>query len=66
LGAASACLKVFWFFFSKKNTLPLSLATSGRTRPKGHADPGWVEISWEQALDETAAAVDSCQAALDL
>jgi anaerobic selenocysteine-containing dehydrogenase len=28
-----------------------------RTRPKGHADPGWVEISWEQALDETAAAL---------
>ena len=23
-----------------------------RTRPKGDADPGWVEISWEQALDE--------------
>jgi anaerobic selenocysteine-containing dehydrogenase len=28
-----------------------------RTRPKGDADPGWVEISWEQALDETAAAL---------
>ena len=33
-------------------TMPLR-----RTRPKGDADPGWVEISWEQALDETAAAL---------
>ena len=33
-------------------TMPLK-----RTRPKGDADPGWVEISWEQALDETAAAL---------
>ena len=23
-----------------------------RTRPKGHADPGWVKISWEQALSD--------------
>lgn len=23
-----------------------------RTRPKGEADPGWVRISWEEALDE--------------
>lgn len=28
-----------------------------RTRPKGDADPGWVEISWDQALDEIAAAL---------
>ena len=33
-------------------TMPLR-----RTRPKGDADPGWVEISWEQALDETASAL---------
>jgi anaerobic selenocysteine-containing dehydrogenase len=26
-----------------------------RTRPKGEADPGWVEISWDEALDATAA-----------
>ena len=26
-----------------------------RTRPKGDADPGWVRISWEDALGETAA-----------
>ena len=26
-----------------------------RTRPKGDADPGWVRISWDDALDETAA-----------
>jgi anaerobic selenocysteine-containing dehydrogenase len=25
-----------------------------RTRPKGDADPGWVEISWEEALDTVA------------
>lgn len=25
-----------------------------RTRPKGDPDPGWVEISWEEALAETA------------
>ena len=28
-----------------------------RTRPKGEADPGWVEISWDEALDATAAAM---------
>lgn len=26
-----------------------------RTRPKGDADPGWKRISWEEALDYTAA-----------
>lgn len=26
-----------------------------RTRPKGDADPGWQRISWDEALDETAA-----------
>ena len=28
-----------------------------RTRPKGDADPGWEEISWHAALDQTAAAM---------
>jgi anaerobic selenocysteine-containing dehydrogenase len=28
-----------------------------RTRPKGDADPGWVPISWDEALDTTAAAM---------
>ena len=28
-----------------------------RTRPKGEADPGWVRISWDEALDETARAM---------
>jgi len=28
-----------------------------RTRPKGEADPGWEEISWDEALDATAAAL---------
>jgi anaerobic selenocysteine-containing dehydrogenase len=28
-----------------------------RTRPKGDPDPGWVEISWDEALDTTAAAM---------
>jgi anaerobic selenocysteine-containing dehydrogenase len=28
-----------------------------RTRPKGDADPGWVPISWDEALDRTAAAM---------
>ena len=28
-----------------------------RTRPKGDADPGWVPISWDEALDVTAAAM---------
>jgi anaerobic selenocysteine-containing dehydrogenase len=34
-----------------------------RTRPKGEADPGWVEISWEEALDTTAAAMRRLAAA---
>lgn len=28
-----------------------------RTNPKGAADPGWRRISWDEALDETAAAM---------
>ena len=28
-----------------------------RTRPKGDSDPGWEEISWDAALDETAGAM---------
>ena len=28
-----------------------------RTQPKGHPDPGWQRISWDQALDETATAL---------
>jgi len=28
-----------------------------RTRPKGAADPGWERISWDEALDTTAAAL---------
>ena len=28
-----------------------------RTRPKGDVDPGWEEISWDAALDRTAAAM---------
>lgn len=28
-----------------------------RTRPKGEADPGWEEISWDAALDQIAAAM---------
>jgi anaerobic selenocysteine-containing dehydrogenase len=28
-----------------------------RTRPKGEADPGWEEISWDTALEQTAAAM---------
>ena len=27
-----------------------------RTRPKGDSDPGWEEISWDAALDQTATA----------
>ncbi len=34
-----------------------------RTRPKGAADPGWKEISWDEALDETAAAMKRLAAA---
>jgi anaerobic selenocysteine-containing dehydrogenase len=29
-----------------------------RTRPKGDPDPGWQRISWDEALDTTAAALD--------
>src|SRR5215469_16577306 len=28
-----------------------------RTRPKGDVDPGWVPISWDEALDATANAM---------
>ncbi|MGR8920765.1 MAG: molybdopterin-dependent oxidoreductase, partial [Gammaproteobacteria bacterium] len=28
-----------------------------RTRPKGDPDPGWVRISWDEALDTAAAAI---------
>ena len=28
-----------------------------RTRPKGDVDPGWEEISWDAALDQTATAM---------
>src|SRR6266487_1794344 len=28
-----------------------------RSRPKGDPDPGWQRISWDEALDETAAAL---------
>ncbi len=34
-----------------------------RTRAKGAADPGWVEISWDEALDATAAAMRRLAAA---
>src|SRR5215470_2309092 len=34
-----------------------------RTRPKGYADPGWEPISWDQALDLTAAAMRRIAAA---
>src|SRR3712207_9571313 len=34
-----------------------------RTRPKGDPDPGWVEISWDEALDATAAALQIGRAA---
>src|SRR4029079_14058328 len=34
-----------------------------RTRPKGEADRGWVEISWDEALDATAAALRRLAAA---
>jgi anaerobic selenocysteine-containing dehydrogenase len=30
-----------------------------RTRPKGEADPGWVPISWDEALDLVAAKIQS-------
>src|SRR5580658_9441691 len=34
-----------------------------RTRPKGEANPGWVEISWDEALDTTAEAMRRLAAA---
>jgi anaerobic selenocysteine-containing dehydrogenase len=34
-------------------TVPLK-----RTRPKGEADPGWVAITWDEALDTIAAAMN--------
>ncbi len=30
-----------------------------RTRPKGDADPGWRPITWEEALERTAAAMEA-------
>lgn len=33
-----------------------------RTRPKGDADPGWVEIGWDEALDTAAANLRSIAA----
>jgi anaerobic selenocysteine-containing dehydrogenase len=33
-----------------------------RTRPKGDADPGWVEISWEEALDTVASRLAAIKA----
>ncbi|WP_308416687.1 molybdopterin-dependent oxidoreductase [Streptomyces sp. AJS327] len=33
-----------------------------RTRPKGAADPGWEEISWEEALDTVAGRLDAIRA----
>ena len=33
-----------------------------RTRPKGDTDPGWVPISWDEALDLTAAAMQRIKA----
>ena len=35
-----------------------------RTRPKGDADPGWVEIGWDEALDTVAANLRRIAAAL--
>lgn len=29
-----------------------------RTRPKGDPDPGWKRVSWDEALDHTAKAID--------
>jgi anaerobic selenocysteine-containing dehydrogenase len=33
-----------------------------RTRPKGDADPGWVEISWDEALETIASRLSSIKA----
>src|SRR5271170_5604675 len=33
-----------------------------RTRPKGDADPGWVEISWEEALETVASRLSEIKA----
>ncbi|WP_147157108.1 molybdopterin-containing oxidoreductase family protein [Reyranella soli] len=33
-----------------------------RTRPKGDSDPGWVPISWDEALDLTATAMQRIKA----
>jgi len=33
-----------------------------RTRPKGDADPGWVPIAWDEALELTAAAMQRIKA----
>lgn len=33
-----------------------------RTNPKGAADPGWVRISWDEALDEIAARLATARA----
>lgn len=30
-----------------------------RTRPRGDDDPGWVEVSWDEALDDIAARLDA-------
>ncbi|TDR93274.1 molybdopterin-dependent oxidoreductase [Enterovirga rhinocerotis] len=38
----------------RRLTVPLR-----RTRPKGEGDPGWVEISWDEALDEVASRLGS-------
>lgn len=35
-----------------------------RTNPKGEADPGWVRISWDEALDEIAARLVQTRATL--
>jgi anaerobic selenocysteine-containing dehydrogenase len=33
-----------------------------RTNPKGAADPGWQRISWDEALEQTASALDRIRA----
>ena len=37
-----------------------------RTRPKGDPDPGWERISWDEALDLTAAAMKRAAERLSL